>query len=67
MHALEFMNMVNNLFRVFGTNYVPQDKDVNECSITDLNYKLLGAGIGFWQVCIMCSALEGYNWTSVLL
>jgi len=48
MHALEFMNRMKNGFRVFGTTYLPQDKDVNKCSITDLNCKLVGAGIDFW-------------------
>lgn len=48
MHALEFMNWMNNHFGVFATSSLPQDKDANKCSITDLNCKLLGAGIAFW-------------------
>lgn len=48
MHALEFMNRMNNHFGVFGTTYLLQDKDVNKCSITALNCEVFGAGIGFW-------------------
>jgi len=48
MHAFEYMNRMNNGFRVSSTICLSQDKDVNKCSIKDLNCKLLGAGIAFW-------------------
>ncbi|TRZ21203.1 hypothetical protein HGM15179_005964 [Zosterops borbonicus] len=38
---------MNNHFGVFGTTYLLQDKDVNKCSITALNCKVFGEGVGF--------------------